>query len=200
MTKKNKKYYEILDAAYKLLSSGNFQKMTTAKIAESAGIAEGTLYRYFKNKRHLLFDVLDYYGQAIADRIFTNVSPDQNLTANLQHFVDGFYLSLNKDLPFFRIMHKVLSEIDDPEIFPLLRDTFIRHSERIRNVFTWAEMRDEIRLTEEEIDNIVHGLWGIADGYMIRVVLQIHTPVLKRELEYMVSLFTHELIREGDAE
>jgi AcrR family transcriptional regulator len=192
---KNNKYYHILEAAYSLLASGNFQNMTTARIAESAGVAEGTLYRYFKNKRHLLFDVLDYYGQLIADRIFSAVSSDQDLKTNLRHFVDGFYDSLHKDIPFFRIMYKVLSEIDDPEIFPLLRNTFIRHSERIRTVFAWAETRGEIHLTEEQKSNIVHGLWGIADGYMIRVVLQIHTPILKRELEYMVSLFTQELFR-----
>jgi len=197
---KNTKYEKILEAAYNLLSSGNFQNMTTAKIAEFAGVAEGTLYRYFKNKRHLLFEVLDYYGQQIADRIFSAVSPEQDLQTNLRYFVDGFYFSLENDVPFFRIMHKVLSEIDDPEIFPLLRETFIRHSNSIREVFEWAKCRGEISLSNEETDNLVHGLWGIADGYMIRVVLQIHTPIRKEEIEYIVSVFTQNLFQKEDSQ
>ncbi|MGC9512211.1 MAG: TetR/AcrR family transcriptional regulator [Fidelibacterota bacterium] len=196
MAKKQERYNQILQAAYDLLESGNFQNMTTARIAALAGVAEGTIYRYFKNKRHLLFEVLDFYGQTIADRIFSKVSSRQNLKANLRHFVDGFFLSLQQDVHFFRVMHKVLSEIDDPEIYPLLRDTFIRHSKSIREVFEWARQKGEIHLTDEETDNLVHGLWGIADGFMIRVVLQIHTPILKREVNYMVSVFTRQLFNE----
>lgn len=194
------KYEKILETAYNLLSSGNFQNMTTAKIAEFAGVAEGTLYRYFKNKRHLLFEVLDYYGQQIAHRIFSAVSAEQDFHTNLRCFVDGFFFSLENDVPFFRIMHKVLSEIDDPEIFPLLRETFIRHSNSIREVFEWAKGRGEISLSNEETDNLVHGLWGIADGYMIRVVLQIHTPIRKEEIEYIVSVFTHNLFHKEDSQ
>jgi len=197
LKKHNEKYEKILEAAYNLLSSGNFQNMTTAKIAESAGVAEGTLYHYFKNKRYLLFDVLNHYGELIAEKIFSAVSPGQDLKTNLHHFVDGLYLSLQKDVPFFRILYKVLSEIDDPEIFPLLRETFIRHSNSIREVFEWAKNKGEVVLNDEETDNLVHGLWGIADGYMIRVVLQIHTPIRKREIEYMVSVFTRNLFQAG---
>jgi len=193
MTKQQQRYFQILQAAYALLESGNFQNMTTARIAALAGVAEGTIYRYFKNKRHLLFEVLDFYGQSIANRIFSKALPNQDLKTNLEGFVDSFFLSLRQDAPFFRVMHKVLSEIDDPEIYPLLRDTFIRHSKSIREVFEWARQKGEITLTDEETDNMVHGLWGLADSFMIRVVLQIHTPIQKREVAYMVSAFTRQL-------
>lgn len=196
MAQKQERYYQILQAAYELLETGNFQNMTTVRIAALAGVAEGTIYRYFKSKRHLLFEVLDYYGQSMANRLFSKVSPNQDLKTNLQHFVDGFYLSLQQEVPFFRVLLKVLSEIDDPEIYPLLRNTFIRHSNSIRDVFEWARERGEITLSDEETNNLVHGLWGIADGFMIRVVLQIHTPILKREVAYMVSVFTRQLFSE----
>lgn len=45
---------QILDAAREVFSQKGFDKGTTAEIARTAGIAEGTIYNYFRNKRDLL--------------------------------------------------------------------------------------------------------------------------------------------------
>ncbi len=43
----------ILDAALELISERGYNGATTAEIARRAGVAEGTIYRYFKDKKEL---------------------------------------------------------------------------------------------------------------------------------------------------
>jgi AcrR family transcriptional regulator len=45
---------QILDAAARVFAKKGYQRATTREIAAEAGVAEGTIYNYFKSKRHLL--------------------------------------------------------------------------------------------------------------------------------------------------
>jgi AcrR family transcriptional regulator len=49
---------QILDAAYEVFTGKGFALSTTAEIARTAGIAEGTIYNYFDNKRDLFTELL----------------------------------------------------------------------------------------------------------------------------------------------
>jgi AcrR family transcriptional regulator len=49
---------QILDAALSVFSERGFAEATTAEIARTAGIAEGTIYKYFPSKRELFIAVI----------------------------------------------------------------------------------------------------------------------------------------------
>jgi AcrR family transcriptional regulator len=51
---------EIIEAAYEVFSTRGYQAAGIADIAERLGIGHGTFYRYFKNKRDILDNVIDY--------------------------------------------------------------------------------------------------------------------------------------------
>ncbi|GKU27366.1 TetR/AcrR family transcriptional regulator [Clostridium folliculivorans] len=53
MVRENKEQI-ILEAAIKIFSEKGFSAATTSEIAKSAGVAEGTIFRYFKTKKDLL--------------------------------------------------------------------------------------------------------------------------------------------------
>ena len=48
----------ILDTAVKIFAEKGFDKTTTKEIAREAGIAEGTIFRYFKTKNDLLTGIM----------------------------------------------------------------------------------------------------------------------------------------------
>lgn len=52
--KENTRRKQILDAAMAMFLKKGFNGATTKEIAREAGVAEGTIYRYFKNKKELL--------------------------------------------------------------------------------------------------------------------------------------------------
>lgn len=57
-TEISEKEKRILESAIKIFSEKGFSAATTSEIAKEAGVAEGTIFRYFKTKKDLLRGIL----------------------------------------------------------------------------------------------------------------------------------------------
>lgn len=57
----NGKYEAILRAAIKVFAGGGFFNSKVADVAREAGVADGTVYLYFKNKDDILVSIFNYY-------------------------------------------------------------------------------------------------------------------------------------------
>jgi AcrR family transcriptional regulator len=58
----------ILQAATQILLASGFEKMTTTRIAERAGVSVGSFYQYFPNKRALLAALVQRHVSEVAAR------------------------------------------------------------------------------------------------------------------------------------
>lgn len=56
-SRKNEKYALILDAAQKVIAENGFYGSQVSRIAKEAGVADGTIYLYFKNKEDILISL-----------------------------------------------------------------------------------------------------------------------------------------------
>ncbi len=56
-TRSNNRQQQILDAAMTVFLKKGFSGSTTKEIAKEAGVAEGTIFRYFKTKKDLLLEL-----------------------------------------------------------------------------------------------------------------------------------------------
>ena len=52
---------QILEAAAQVFAQHGFRGATTRAIARAAGVAEGTIFRYFPTKRHLLLALFEAF-------------------------------------------------------------------------------------------------------------------------------------------
>src|SRR5215471_6840486 len=59
--KENGKYEAILRAAIKVFAGGGFFNSKVADVAREAGVADGTVYLYFKNKDDILASIFNNY-------------------------------------------------------------------------------------------------------------------------------------------
>ena len=59
------RYDAILDAAQRAFAEQGFEGASIADIARIAGISDGLVYRYFRNKRQLLYGVLQKFYERI---------------------------------------------------------------------------------------------------------------------------------------
>ena len=62
------KYHRILEAAIKVFAELGFFQATIAQIAKEAGVADGTIYLYFKNKDDILVQFYQYKTRQIFER------------------------------------------------------------------------------------------------------------------------------------
>ena len=63
----------IADALRLLLEEKDFSAITTAEIAGTAGVTEALIYKYFKDKRDLLYQVLREYLESYDAQFITDV-------------------------------------------------------------------------------------------------------------------------------
>ena len=72
------KHTQILLTAEKILAERGLYGLSMKLLADTAGIAAGTTYRYFENKEALITELHRYIRQEIATRIFSDWSEQQS--------------------------------------------------------------------------------------------------------------------------
>lgn len=66
-SQKREKYSQILEAAVKVFAEHGFHRSQVSKIAKTAGVADGTIYLYFKRKEDILISLFrEKLGEMIA--------------------------------------------------------------------------------------------------------------------------------------
>ncbi len=70
---------QILTAAEHLIAESGFQGLSMQKLANEAGVAAGTIYRYFADKEHLLEELRLSVTQRVAGAVQAGVSEEMPL-------------------------------------------------------------------------------------------------------------------------
>lgn len=114
MTRGNREE-EILEAAVKIFSDKGYSAATTSEIAKEAGVAEGTIFRYFKTKKDILNKVMVKMVTVMGEKIMTKRLTE--IFENSKHLNERELLKyLLKDrlaiaLKYFDMVKVVLTEI-----------------------------------------------------------------------------------------
>ncbi|QNN56240.1 TetR/AcrR family transcriptional regulator [Diaphorobacter ruginosibacter] len=82
----------ILQAARALVSEGGWQEAQVANVAATAGIATGTVYRYFPSKAELFAEVLSRVSQREVDVLSDIAASDGSAHERLHSMVTTFVL------------------------------------------------------------------------------------------------------------
>ena len=103
---------QILSAAATVFAAEGFERARISDIAREAGIAEGSIYNYFKNKSDLLVSIPRQAVQATLESMSTRMaaitdessSPEQMLTTLVQNFI----ATIHQNAHIFRILLSAL--------------------------------------------------------------------------------------------
>lgn len=81
--RKGQKYEQIIEAAVKIIAQNGYHHSQVSKIAKEAGVADGTIYLYFKNKEDLLVSLfqekMGKFIQKIEDELAGESSIEEKL-------------------------------------------------------------------------------------------------------------------------
>jgi TetR/AcrR family transcriptional regulator, fatty acid metabolism regulator protein len=90
--KKSKpKYMQIIDAAVIVIAENGYHQAQVSKIAKQAGVADGTIYLYFKNKEDILISLFEEkmgeFVEKIEEKIAGKVTAEEKLLMMIEtHF------------------------------------------------------------------------------------------------------------------
>ncbi len=96
MRRDKPKYKQIIDAAVITIAHNGYHQAQVSKIAKEAGVADGTIYLYFKNKEDILISV---FREKMA--VFT-----KNLQAVLNQETDASMRLFKMIKNHFRVLHE----------------------------------------------------------------------------------------------
>jgi TetR/AcrR family transcriptional regulator, fatty acid metabolism regulator protein len=86
-TQRTDKRARILDAAVKVFAERGFHSATVAEIAKAAGVADGTIYLYFKGKDDLLLRLFDEKMTELLAESRAALGREQTAPARLRRFI-----------------------------------------------------------------------------------------------------------------
>ena len=94
---KNHKYHQILEAAVKVFARQGFHQSTVAQIAKEAGVADGTIYLYFKNKDDILVQFFSFRAKQVFESFREEVDRAQNSLDKLRNLIHRHLAEFQRD-------------------------------------------------------------------------------------------------------
>jgi len=84
---KTDKYYSMLKAAGAVFARQGFYKATISQIAARAGVADGTIYLYFKNKDDILYQFIKFKTRTVFEKMRQAVEKSDNAEKMLKNLI-----------------------------------------------------------------------------------------------------------------
>jgi AcrR family transcriptional regulator len=108
---------EIVRAAYEVFGRRGYQATGIADIAARLGIGHGTFYRYFKNKRDILDQVVDYGVQRIVEVLLSEAPRPAESAAEfseqLRHIGERLFVLLDAEPALGRVIMLEATSVDE---------------------------------------------------------------------------------------
>lgn len=154
---------QILEAAGRVFARRGFRGATTREIAREAGVAEGTLFRYFPTKRHLLLALLETLTlQPIRRHLEAlNTMPP---TRWLEAFLQERLIAMRQPLPLMQALYQEI-RTDEAIRRAFLEGTVQPFLEQVRGML--ARELDRGGYPDLHPGLVMWALWGVLHGVTV---------------------------------
>lgn len=99
-SRKKEKYHQILEAAITVFAENGYHKSQVSKIAKEAGVADGTIYLYFKNKEDILISLFREKLGELVEKFQTSLEHITNAEDAIRTICRIHYTELEADVDF----------------------------------------------------------------------------------------------------
>ena len=157
---------KILDAAREVFFRDGFMAANLDEVAQKAGVAKGTLYRYFDSKAELYVAVLAHNGEIFKQRMRETVSGDSPAADRIRHASKFYFDHWIRNRDYFQIFWAIENQAVIGEL-PLgvlgeVSTLWEECIEIVAGIVSQGVDRGEFRDCDPwEVANI---LWTVANG------------------------------------
>ncbi len=144
---------QILDAASKVFAAKGFERATIADVAKEAGIAEGSIYNYFKNKADLLISI-----------------PRQIIQPNVEAVMGMMHVAAESPMPPEQLL---------PIVARNMVNVFQQNGHVFRILFSaLPTMTPSVRA--DYLNRVIFYIWDILEAYLRELV---EKGILRQDLD-----------------
>jgi TetR/AcrR family fatty acid metabolism transcriptional regulator len=97
LKKAKPKYMQIIDAAVIVIAENGYHQAQVSKIAKQAGVADGTIYLYFKNKEDILISLFEEKMGSFIEEIDQMIAGKGTATEKLLMMIEAHFSLLSAD-------------------------------------------------------------------------------------------------------
>lgn len=97
MKRDKPKYKQIVDAAVIAIAENGYHQAQVSKIAKEAGVADGTIYLYFKNKEDILVSVFREKMSIFTQNLETIIEKETTASVRLLKMIENHFRVLHED-------------------------------------------------------------------------------------------------------
>jgi len=97
MQRNKPKYHQIIDAAVVAIAENGYHQAQVSKIARQAGVADGTIYLYFKNKEDILISLFQEKMGTFIEKTSENIQAKRTAAEQLELLVSSHFGLLTED-------------------------------------------------------------------------------------------------------
>jgi len=180
------KFQRILNAAIKAISESGYHQCQVTKIARLAGVADGTIYLYFKSKEEVLIRVFQERMGDFISFMSRELSECETTKARLRTIVRTHfsYMEQNRSLA---IVSQLELRQSDPRIRAAINETVLGYFNLIEGVIQQGITSGEVPETDLRVARQM--IFGSLDEATTDWVMARSPRTLMSGLEPMLALF-----------
>ena len=177
---------ELLTAARAIFGKKGFHDASIDEIAETAEVAKGTVYLYYKSKKELYLEALRFGVESLnkelrsrADRPGTCFETLRVLTETKIHFFEE-----NRD--FFRIYFSELGKLPThPSAVAMVRDLYAEQAKVFERILRGGIRRREVRAVD--IEKTAYAIADLTRGVATQRLLGTSKTTLEDDVDFIVD-------------
>lgn len=182
--KKSEKYEQILEAAIRVFARQGYYNSTISQVAREAGVGDGTIYLYFKNKDDILDNFFSYKTTQIFSQFQDEVARCANALDKLERLVACHLQEFeqNRDLAVvYEVETRMRRHLSDEKLKEMSRMYF----DLVAHIVNQGQNEGTIR------QNIpIH----LVKQYLIGAVDEVITTWLYSSREYQLASMAEPLV------
>lgn len=168
---KSEKYNKILNSAGAVFAQFGFYKATISQIAAQAGVADGTLYLYFKNKEDILYQFINFKTKFVFKEMHAAVERGSNAEEKLRYLIRCHLAEFQNDKNMAVIFQSEVRYLRETE--SQIKDMSKMYLDLLSDILEQGQIEGSIRqdlfvgLVKRFILGAVEGVistWVTADG------------------------------------
>lgn len=182
------KYPLIMEAAVSVIAKEGFFNSTVSKIARAAGVADGTIYLYFKNKNDILLHFFNYKTRQVFGEFRKEVDKGRDAKSKLNNLIRAHLREFKKDRNMAVVFQAEARQIRYFEVY--IKDITHMYFDLVGEIVLQGQEEGVFR-KDMELNLVKRFILGAVDEVINTWLHSSDTFDLEAQAEGLVELFLH---------